>query len=152
MFEGLARRYAVWRYRAVLPRALVRRYGRNPGYTPAQVLATIRAQGLSQQYAAYACALFCSKRAVRAHVARETERLTFDNPAGISTAALLGSSLLFEYDNLRAEVGAPSRSGDASDLSAWGDSGGASDFGWDGSSEGGGGSDGGAGSGGDASQ
>jgi hypothetical protein len=119
LFETLARRFAVWRYRTVLPYALVRRYGRSPSYKPAQVLATIRATGLSQRHAVYACALFCSKRAVREHVEKHGEHLTFDNPSGLRTPALLGFSLLSEYDNLRAQIGVPSDGDGVSDSGGW---------------------------------
>jgi hypothetical protein len=146
LLQGLGRRFAVWRYRAVLPRELVRRYGRSTSYTPAQVLATIRATRLSEHHAVYACALFCSKRVVREYAEKNAPHLTFDNPAGVSIAALLGASLLTEYDTLRAQIGAPSQVGDASETggssaSAWGDAGGeaaTSDAAGDGVADGGG--------------
>jgi hypothetical protein len=59
---------------------LAQRYGRLPRYTPPQVLATLRADGLSETYAAYACAMFCSKQAYDAFVA--TRARATQDPSG----------------------------------------------------------------------
>jgi hypothetical protein len=66
MVRRMLNRLAKWRalrsYRARLPRLLVERYGRERHYTPPQVLTTIKLHRLSERFAPYACALFCSKR------------------------------------------------------------------------------------------
>jgi hypothetical protein len=54
---------AVRSYRKRLGRLLVQRYGRERQYTPPQVLTTIKLNGLSERFAPYACAMFCSKHA-----------------------------------------------------------------------------------------
>src|SRR6478735_7414021 len=70
MFDGLAKWIALRSYRQALPRFLVERYGREPHYTPAQVLTTIQVHRLSERFAPYACAMFCSKRAYDDFAAR----------------------------------------------------------------------------------
>jgi len=61
ILDRLAKWAAVRRYRARLGRLLVQRYGRERHYTPAQVLTTIKLNGLSERFAPYACVMFCSK-------------------------------------------------------------------------------------------
>ena len=63
MLERIRKWLALRRYQTDLGCFLVRRYGRERCYTPAQVLTTIRVHELSARYAAYACAMFCSKAA-----------------------------------------------------------------------------------------
>ena len=119
MLEGLTRRYAVWRYRNVLPAALVRRYGRNRAYTPAQVVTTIRVERLSERYAPYACALFCTKREFRAYADQQRLLLTSDAPNGLSTAAALGYLWLRDYGALRADISVPGGSAEPYDAGGW---------------------------------
>lgn len=69
MLERIQKWLALRSYRTQLSHLLVRRYGREHHYTPPQVLTTIREHGLSERYAAYACAMFCSKRAYDGFVA-----------------------------------------------------------------------------------
>jgi len=69
MLHGLVKWNAIRGYRARLPRLLVERYGREHRYTPTQVLATIKLLRLSERFAPYACAMFCSKRAYADFVA-----------------------------------------------------------------------------------
>jgi len=90
MFRRMRHRLAKWNalrnYRARLPRLLVERYGRERRYTPPQVLTTIKVHRLSERFAPYACAMFCSKAAytdfVASHVPRyETFLSPLDNPS-----------------------------------------------------------------------
>ena len=66
MVRGMLHRLAKWKalrsYKARLPPLLVERYGRERHYTPPQVLTTIKLHRLSERFAPYACAMFCSKR------------------------------------------------------------------------------------------
>ncbi|MFZ5891780.1 MAG: DUF6559 family protein [Myxococcota bacterium] len=61
--EQLRKWLALRSYRKQLPHLLVARYGRDATYTPPQVLTTIKTHRLNERYAAYACVMFCSKRA-----------------------------------------------------------------------------------------
>lgn len=63
IIKRLRKWLALSSYKANLPSLLVQRYGRGRRYTPAQVLTTIQRHRLSERYAAYACAMFCSERA-----------------------------------------------------------------------------------------
>ena len=71
MFERLRRWAALSEYKHKLPVLLVRRYGRRQAYTPPQILTTIKVHRLNVRYAAYACAMFCSKQAYAAFLAKE---------------------------------------------------------------------------------
>lgn len=62
MFERIRKWLALRSYRADLGHLLLKRYGRARSYTPPQVLTTIKLHRFSERYAAYACAMFCSKR------------------------------------------------------------------------------------------
>ena len=73
MFERLKRWWALRQYRMHLPPSLVERYGRQRYYTPAQVLTTIRRNGLSPAYAAHACVMFCSRNAYQEFLATRAE-------------------------------------------------------------------------------
>jgi len=72
MLERIRKWLALGRYRGNLGYFLVARYGRERSYTPAQVLTTIRIHGLNEPYAAYACAMFCSKAAYASFAASVT--------------------------------------------------------------------------------
>ncbi|HWA75438.1 MAG TPA: DUF6559 family protein [Polyangiaceae bacterium] len=74
MFERIQKWLALRSYRANLGHLLVDRYGRERRYTPPQVLTTIKQHRLSERYAAYACAMFCSKRAYDDFVASRLAR------------------------------------------------------------------------------
>jgi hypothetical protein len=63
VFERIRKWTALRSYRSKLPLLLVKRYGYEQQYTPAQVLTTIKLHELNLRYAPYACAMFCSKQA-----------------------------------------------------------------------------------------
>ena len=75
MLERIQKWLALRRYRATLGYLLVDRYGRERHYTPPQVLTTIKRHRLSERYAAYACAMFCSKGAYDDFVAINQTRI-----------------------------------------------------------------------------
>jgi hypothetical protein len=70
LFERIRKWRALRGYKSNLPYLLRSRYGREPYYTPAQVLATIKEHGLSEPFAALACAMFCSKQGYAGFAAR----------------------------------------------------------------------------------
>ncbi|CAN5672021.1 hypothetical protein BH09MYX1_BH09MYX1_41290 [soil metagenome] len=67
MLSWLRKRLALRGYRRKLAPALIRRYGRETHYTPAQVRKTVEALALSVDYVCYALAAFCERTAFDAH-------------------------------------------------------------------------------------
>ena len=71
----LVDRFAKWLaltgYRNRLGPLLVQRYGRERYYTPPQVLTTIKVSGMSERFAPYACAMFCSQAAYSEFAAKQ---------------------------------------------------------------------------------
>lgn len=59
MIGWLRKRFVLGRYRRKLGKALVKRYGREPYYTPGQVRTTLEVLGLSLDFVAHAFAGYC---------------------------------------------------------------------------------------------
>lgn len=74
MLQRIQKWLALRNYRVNLGHLLVDRYGRERHYTPPQVLTTIKFHRLSERYAAYACVMYCSKRAYDDFVASGVPR------------------------------------------------------------------------------
>lgn len=64
MLKELEKWWALRSYRRRLGPLLRKRYGRSPhGYTPQQVLTTLRVHGMNTTLAPHACVMFCSPKA-----------------------------------------------------------------------------------------
>lgn len=73
VLDRLAKWVAVRSYRKRLGRLFVQRHGRERHYTPPQVLTTIKVNGLSERFAPYACAMFCSKQSYSEFVEKQVQ-------------------------------------------------------------------------------
>jgi hypothetical protein len=88
MLERIRKWWAIHGYRRRLGRLLVQRYGRERFYRPPQVLTTIKEHGLSERYAAHACAMFCSKTAYTDFLANHDRRRDDVAPLAVSEAPI----------------------------------------------------------------
>jgi hypothetical protein len=115
MWQWIKKRLALFRYRTRLGPLLLVRYGRQRRYTPPQVLTTIKVHGLNEVYAAYACAMYCSKQAYSAfaaaraqHAAAARDAAAVDSTRTDPTWLLwsaAGLSLWPKHGDLVAELG-----------------------------------------------
>lgn len=82
---------AIQKYHRLLPDALASRYGGSPPYTPAQVGRALSDLGLNENYAEYACLLFCDEKALEPAVF--TEEKIADMREVVALALGKGASL-----------------------------------------------------------
>jgi len=105
---------AIRRYLDVCSLALIARYGAEDHYSPARVVATLKAVGLELEHREYACAMFARTQEFVEWARREAAAVTFVKPSD--------EKLRERYAALREEVAEKHNGGSHAFLPKGGDS------------------------------